>query len=376
MSALNTRYAAFFRLACCITLANRYWELGRFAEADRQLGLAEELLHADPVERSLAALKSTRAGLEIEKVTFALQEDPARPNLMAALAHAEKDLHDAIVHHDKVDRGQDSFIAAVNFHLAQVHDLRGRWFVTRGLAKEAVREFAQGKSRCDTALQLLDSLLPPTNDFVLEVHAKRAALSLALGDLTSARQEALATYELFAKEHGQEDMDCGRYFYLLLEVEARAGNLQRAAEYAEAQRRLVTRGLVHYLAGLTAPEQLQFFRKWDDPGLHAALRLGIQHAATDRSFAERSAEWLLNGKAKIAEVLAHLNTRERTGADYQEFQQCVQRQAYLLYGQPGDPVRVQQELLLEEAKKRAPGGTLAHHRAGALVYREGTSHPA
>jgi hypothetical protein len=177
--------------------------------------------------------------------------------------------------------------------------------------------------------------------------------------LAAAREEAKDILDRYAKRH-KDEIGLGEFYRLRLEAEARAGNLVEAADLARRDRQLMARRLAPYLAKLTAGEQLRFFRLQDDPALHSALRLGVR----DPRLHAASAEWLLNGKAKIAEVMAQIYQSGKAGKDFQEFQQCSQRQAYLLHGpRRGDKVRL--ELLEVEKQKR----DLAAARAVMLQQR-------
>ena len=45
------------------------------------------------------------------------------------------------------------------------------------------------------------------------------------------------------------------------------------------------------LAGLSPSEQAQFFHRWETPGLHASLRLGMQHGKDKQEVAAASSFW-------------------------------------------------------------------------------------
>ena len=77
---------------------------------------------------------------------------------------------------------------------------------------------------------------------------------------------------------------------------ARSGNITEAAVHAQAHRRLANERFPCFASGLTAVEQVTFFRRWNDPGLQSSLRLGVGHPP----LWDASAEWLLNGKAKTS----------------------------------------------------------------------------
>ena len=66
-------------------------------------------------------------------------------------------------------------------------------------------------------------------------------------------------------------------------------------------------------------------------------------ARKTKTVADMSAEWLINGKAMVAEAMAQL-AEQGPAADYGKFEHAIQRQAYLLYGEPnGDRRLLRQE---------------------------------
>src|SRR5262249_39817560 len=148
---------------------------------------------------------------------------------------------------------------------------------------------------------------------------------------------------------GKQHIDLSDFLHLLIEIEDSAGKFGAAGSRAREHRKLAAEQLP-YLARLTAAEQVKFFRMRDGPGLCAALRLGVRG---ERGVEAASAEWLVNGKAKVAEVMARINQQGRGSKQYQQLQRSIRRQAYLLHGRPGgDQDALQRQLLQEEAKQR------------------------
>src|SRR5262249_44777812 len=158
-----------------------------------------------------------------------------------------------------------------------------------------------------------------------------------------------AAFKRFAASHGKQHIDLSDFLHLLIEIEDRAGSLKAARDHAGEHRKLAAEQLP-YLARLTAAEQVKFFRMRDGPGLCASLRLGLRG---NRGLQEASAEWLINGKARAAEVMAQINQQGRGTKTYRQLQQSIRRQAYLLHGRPGGNADVlQRQLLQEESKQR------------------------
>ena len=353
LQGVNNAEAVDLRYKCHVNLASFYWLLARFDDADAQLGHAAKLLPSVRTERNEASLKNARAGLLIERTAIAIEDDPESPRILGDLNLAESNLRDAQAHHAKACKGEDLITATIDFQLAQIHDLRGRALQVRKQPDDAKAEFQKGKGRCDVALKWAESAYSPEHDLVLEMRNRRAWLNIRLGDLKSARQESEKALELFQKTHDKTHMDQARYVHALIEVESRSNNAAKAAEYANDHRRQVDAGLGSVLAGLSATEQIQFFRKWDHPGLRSSLRLSIQNP-DDQSLAEQTAVWLINGKAKLTEMLGEQIRTARAGKQeaFARYQASIQRQAYLLYGPTTDEKIVQTSFLIEEAAKR------------------------
>jgi CHAT domain-containing protein len=317
-----------------VTLSANFWRIARFRDAESELDKAKAVLAGINFKGYAADLESTLATLRFEEIDFTFEEDLGNKDLLTPLGQAEKlaeralgrELAKVLDTDDELDYFQTSRIDL----LAQIHELRGRVYAFQNQPEKAGDEYRLAGRAYDRVVKQLESMAGPGNDHVLAVRRRRARLALKRGtpkDLAVARTEALAAFELFKKSHGVDDVDRGDFLHLLATIEGRAGNFKEAAEHAEKHRELSARRLAGYLARLTAAEQITFFRRWDDPGLHAGLRLGIR----DQALSERSAEWLINGKAKIAEVMAEILPLAGPKKN-KELQQSVSRQALLLHG--------------------------------------------
>jgi CHAT domain-containing protein len=340
--------AARMQLVQHINLAQYYSEIARFRDAEAELECAREVLARIPSEQNAADLEGNRARLLFEEINFSFEQDLERKDLLDRLAQAERLAQKSILGSKQPDF---STVSRIDL-LAQIHELRGRVFSFRGEPVKAAEHYRAAGRSYDRVVDRLEASLGPTHDYVLQVRRRRARLALLRGtaeDIPAARSEARAAFELFAKSHGKDDVGRGEFLQLLVAIESRAGKFKEAAEWAEEHRKLSARRLVPYLAGLTAPEQIKFFRMWDDPGLHAGLRLGTH----DEELRERSCEWLINGKAKIAEVHAAVNHLARGSEQFMAFQRSVRRQAYLLHGLPdAEDKNLMEGLLQEEARQR------------------------
>ena len=343
------------RFKCHVLLANVYWETGRFSDAGEELNRADRsILEKNVIDaRDLAV---ARVNLQVEHAASILENQLEKSETLDRLTEAEKAAREALDACGKAGAEPNSFAAIAHYLLAQVRGLRGRALDAKGRSEDARKAFDGALNECNAALDLPESIFPKDHDFVLQVRRYRAWVQLQRGQVDAARTEAEDALKLFAAHHTEEHVDCGLFCGVLLEVEEEAGDAEAAAGHAEAHRRLSARRLP-YLAGLTAPAQVKFFQDYDEPGLHGGLRLGIRFP----SVRDRSAEWLLNDKAKNADVAALVYREARGGKEALALQDIVQQQAYLLYGPPDADMYAKLNKL--EAKKR----DLATRQAGKLA---------
>jgi CHAT domain-containing protein len=347
--------ATDLRFNAHIDQAGIYLLVAQFTQADAQLDAAERILPSVGTQaRNVASLKNARAAVLIEKATLAIEDAAAAPDVLASLNAAEKHLDQALSLLEKADDGEGVLSATAQFQLALVHELRGRTFEVGKKPNEAQAEFKAGLQVCEKALQSRRKTLPANHVVVLETRTLRAWLNLRMGDADAAQKEGLDSLKKYDETHPRNDIDRGRYLHVLIEAENRLKHTERARQYADEHRHLVDAGLSGLVAGLSAPDQIQFFRKWDHRALHASLRLGIQHA-DNAAVAESTVEWLINGKTRLTDVLAAQVQTAKAGErqEFAKFQKAVQRQALLLYG--GSPVSasaLETEFLREELRKR------------------------
>lgn len=340
------------QLNCHFFLAKNYVELGRYREARSEV--YDEVKSILPAIENAARLRDlylARTTIEVEELVatvddrledigFTKQLDMAQSLALKALGSPEPDV-----------KVTDVFAATVCYALAQIHGIRGRVLKTAGKNADSRREYQHGKALCDQAIPCLESIYrdAPRQEFPLYIRRLRAWLNLELGDVHAAREEARQVLGLFLRTHRADHVDAGEFSSLLVEIDDRAGDSMEAGSYADQNRRVAGAPLERYLTGLTGPEQITFLRKTDDPQLQTCLRLGTRYPA----FWDRSARWLINGKARAVEVAGRIYQRERSGQDSKQFLHAVEREAYLLYGRPsGDTRTLQRRFWNEEALKR------------------------
>ncbi len=358
------------RFKCFIGLAADYWLVARFADAEAMLSMADKLVVSVKTERNLASLKNARAALLIEKATLEIEGDFRALRLIADLDKAQGYLESALGHLKKAGSGEDFLLSTIDSQLSLVHDLRGRVFVADNQPKRARIEFEAAKLQCEKCLKWRVGAFKAEHDLVLEARARHAWLELRLGNAKAARDEGVDALKRFDDSHKKDNLDRGQYLHLLVEAENQLGNIPAAIGFAQEHRRLVDDGLGTLIAGFSASEQIQFFRKWDTPGLNACLRLGIKRSG-DPKAAAAAAEWLINGKAKLAEVLGTQVKAARNAERlmYVQYQKSVERQAFLMYGDPAtDFQSLQREFLFEESTKRSIAESVAKKFAAPRWY--------
>ena len=350
--------AVEIQFGCHINLATNYCHLTRFADARAELAEAAKLLPRIDNGRNAGDLQNAQAVVRIDECFFRFEQDPRDPVILQRLDEAEKHAGAALDVYTQASQGKDNPIAYADLALGEVQELRAGVLEAKGISRESLRgQYQQAKTYTAEALQGLRTTLPAEDDIVLQVQRRLAGLYLKLDDIPARarrRRTPLTASGSGTRKEEEDFVGRGLFHHLLLEIEDHADNLPGVRRHAEDHRRLSAERLVAYLAPLTATEQIKFFRMWDDPGLHACLRLGLHRP----SLREASAEWLINGKAKSAEVLAAVNLQQRGKKGYQEFQRAIAEQAYLLYG-PAAGNAATRLLEIESNKQKLAAGQAA-----------------
>ncbi len=348
-----------YRFKCHISLGMSYMKLTRFADARDETRLAARFLD-DPrfrTDGTVADVDALSAGWQIDQADIAYEKarraagaDRRRKlakDLLAGLDAVEQSVSKSLDDARKGDDGAGVASGNALFHRAQVQELRAGAYKLAGATADADKELERAAKSYDDALTILKSKLTADNDYLLEFRRRRARLILRRGDADTAASEAADAQKLLAGAYGKGHWNYGLFEELLLEADARRRDYDGAARHAEKQREWAAERLTRYLPGLTAAEQLTYFLETDDPGLHASLRLGYD----GKSLQEPSLEWLLNGKAKIADALASVHRQpDRDAKNALDLQRAIRRQAYLVYG--GAATNAQADLLQAELETR------------------------
>jgi tetratricopeptide (TPR) repeat protein len=342
---------------CHRNLARLYRQVTRFKDAAEQLDRAEELYRVRKLgnARSRAKLARDRAALLFVQV----QHDWEDPGALAQLKEIEQTVLQAWKDFRQAGGEVDVDSADTVWFLAEVYLLRGQVRESQGKPEEALEEYEQARGHCDNRIRLLKALRPDTHPLVLEARRERARVRFHLArldagrrerELKDAREEARDVCSRYVAARGEDSVENGAFLQVLVEIETACRDFEEAAANAEKHRQLAARRWLTSLTTQTAAEQVRFSRWWDEPGLHAALRLGIRCPR----LGDQSVQWLLNGKAQNAEVPAQvvLALRDRDGEDFEQWQRSVRRQAYLLYGPETDAGSLERELYREDTRRR------------------------
>jgi CHAT domain-containing protein len=354
--------AVQLQFGCHLSLATNNCSLTRFAEGRDELDTASKLLPRIANGRNRGDLENAQAFARIEESRFLLiQSEGADAKILSLLEEAEKHCRAALGCYAPEANNPLAYIA---MHLGLIEELRAQVLERQGASRKSLLgQYRSALTNTRDALQRLRKTLPPDEDIVLQVRRRLAGLYLKLDQLSNARKEAEDAFELYRKRHPEVDQDIlgrGLLLQTLMELEDCDGQSAKAARYAEAHRRLSAQHLVTYLSGMTGPEQIHFFRQWDDPGFQDGLRLGIKYKKY-KALREASAEWLINGKGRVTAALAQVHQYRLGDKARADFLKAVQQQAYILYAHPKEePTRgVREQFLALEMKKRELGAARA-----------------
>lgn len=347
----TTSFGVEVRFVCRLNFALNYRHLARFADAHEQYRLARKEAEQLGKDICFADVESNVAVLHFDEALTTLENGKSGANLPEGFAAAEKAIRKSFEYYEPMGIKRTIFHAAGYAHLAQIYYERGIHFKKNGQLKLARQQWQEALKHSNEAIDIYGALLPPDHDTVVHRRRDRAWIQLELEELDAARDEAQKIDELFVKNTDRvfSPVDRGSFLHLLMESEARLGNMKKASEYAEQNRQLAAKHLTPYLTAVTTVEQRKFLQRTDNPALHSCLRLGIQH----ESHREQALEWLLNGKARNVEVLQNvLKSAREDAATWKQYKECTERQASLLYGTPRDKNEFEAAFLSEEAKRR------------------------
>jgi CHAT domain-containing protein/Tfp pilus assembly protein PilF len=165
------------------------------------------------------------------------------------------------------------------------------------------REYAKAEPLYHRNLQIQESK-------VGKEHANFAAALHRLGDLAftqgqfgKAEEPYRRSLKILESARGKDHPDLAEYLVDLALVDALADRWDKAAEGMDRARRIERRHASRSLPLLGELEQLDFLKHIQQDRYYRALTLALMRRA-DGAVRDRSAEWVLNGKAVTLESLA------------------------------------------------------------------------
>lgn len=107
--------------------------------------------------------------------------------------------------------------------------------------------------------------------------------------------------------HGKAHPQRVSFLHNLARIQRRAGLRREAISTLDECRRTASEHISRILPGLPENRQLKFLEMRDRPSLDFALSMVFDSPAPSRLELETSADWVLNGKAKVVEAIASRN---------------------------------------------------------------------
>jgi CHAT domain-containing protein/Tfp pilus assembly protein PilF len=164
------------------------------------------------------------------------------------------------------------------------------------------------------SIKIRETKLGPNHPDVAKSVNNLAGMYREMGQYAKAEPLYQRSYQILESQFGQDHPLLVTSLYNLMVLHAATGQWAKAVAETEQQRRIVRRHVARTLPILNEKEQLTFLRTQDEGYLHHALSLGLQRRS-DAQIAERSAGWVLNGKAVAQEVLAQRTLLAAEGTD-------------------------------------------------------------
>jgi CHAT domain-containing protein/Tfp pilus assembly protein PilF len=258
-------------------LALMYCYQGRYAEAE-------------PLYRRSLQIWEARLGQDHPDVATCLNNLASLYDNQGRYAEAEP-LYRRSLRIWEAKLGQDHPDVALSLNnLALLHHHQGRYAEAEPLYRRSlqIREAMLGKRHPDVAQSL-------NNLALMYCYQGRYAEAEPLYRRSLQIREAT-----LSKDHPLVATSLNN----LLTFHGRRERWAEAADAADGARRLLRRHVHRVLPGLSESQQLTFLKTQDENGFHVALSLGLLRRQADPGLRDRSAGWLLNGKAVAQESLA------------------------------------------------------------------------
>ena len=175
-------------------------------------------------------------------------------------------------------------------------------------------QYAQAEPLYERSLKIRESQLGPDHPHVASSLNNLANLFNYMGQYAKAESLYQRSLKICESKLGPDHPDLAQSLHNLAYLHSAIKRWSEAVAETERERRIVRRYAARTLPSLSEKEQLTFLQTQDQGYLYVALSLGLQQRADSQS-AQRSAGWVLNGKAVAQEVLAQRSILAAVGTD-------------------------------------------------------------
>jgi CHAT domain-containing protein len=196
----------------------------------------------------------------------------------------------------------------------QEHEQIAKALNNLGGAYYARGDLAEARPYWEQSLAMRRKLHGDTNANTARAAANLAKLLSALGDYDAALSLSLEAVDVRRQMLGRRHPDLAGSLDWLGAIYARLERWHDAADATDEGRRVIRRHLARVLPGLSDDEQLTFLSANDKPLFHSCLSLAL-HQPDDPYLVERSAAWIINGKAVAQQTLAERALLARETSD-------------------------------------------------------------
>lgn len=180
-----------------------------------------------------------------------------------------------------------------------------------GLLCHSTRRYDEARGYFEASLKIFTERLGPNHPRVATVENNFAGLLRSMGD-PGAEARFRKSLELLTRA-GDDRPEVAANRINLAGLYAAAGKWGPAGQEMDLARRILRRHIDRVLSSQSETEQLAFLKTKEQRWLQAALSLGLQKG--DDELANRSAAWVLNGKAVGLQVLAQRPVLARDSQD-------------------------------------------------------------
>lgn len=177
-----------------------------------------------------------------------------------------------------------------------------------------VGQYARAEPLLQRSLRICESRLGPEHPDVATRLNNLATLYDGMGQLAQAEPLYQRSLKICESQLAPDHPHVATSLNNLAVLHAATERWSEAVAETDRQRRIVRRHVARTLPLLSEVEQMTFLQTQDETRLHRALSLGLNQRA-DSETAQRSAGWVLNGKAVAQEALAQRAILAAEGTD-------------------------------------------------------------